>query len=346
MPTTIKLKIQVTELDNVLSQFDQIKVYRSDNGIAGNYVEITKAPPTEPERIKLVNTKSLYEFDDSNGEISSYYKTSYFNSSNSAESNLSEPRLGDDTSTANIMTVEELKTIYLFGLDLTNDAGEPFPDQMFEWGIRWAIGIVERQLDILVRPTVFVDQRYDYYRGDYLYWTIINLRENPVISVEGVKVTWPTNTTVIDFPKDWIQLRADSGQVNIVPTSGTLSQVLFTAGGSFLPLVASGRDFVPNILAVDYTAGFPEGQVPIEIRDLIGKYAAFTPLNVAGDLIVGAGIASKSVSIDGLSQSINTTSSATNAGYGARLTQYTKEIKDVLPMLRRYYKRLNLVALG
>jgi len=119
-----------------------------------------------------------------------------------------------------------------------------------------------------------------------------------------------------------------------------------TGSGSFLPLLAAGNDFVPNILSVDYTAGFPEGEVPMDIRDAIGKYATFGPLNVAGDLIGGAGIASKSISIDGLSQNINTNSSATSAGYGARLIQYQKELKDVIPTLRRYYKGLRLTALG
>ena len=33
------------------------------------------------------------------------------------------------------------------------------------------------------------------------------------------------------------------------------------------------------------------------------------------------------------------------AGYGARLVQYTKEIKQVIPVLRRYYKGLRLTAL-
>jgi len=342
MPTIIKLKIQVSKLDNVLTKFDQIKVYRSTTGIAGVYTEHTAVST----RIGLVQGQTTYEYDDVAGEITYYYKTSYFHSGTSLESNQSPPQLGDDPATNNIMTVEELKEIYLFGLDLTNDAGEDFPDRLFEWGIRWAIGNVERHLDIRVRPTVFTDERYDYNRGDYLYWTIIKLRESPVISVEGVAVKWPSDSTVIQFPTEWIQLRADAGQVNIVPSSGTLSQVLLTAGGSFLPLVASGRDFVPNILSVDFTAGFAEGQVPIEIRDLIGKYASFAPLNVAGDLIAGAGIASKSLSIDGLSQSINTTSSATNSGYGARLIQYAKEIKEVVPTLRRYYKGIGFVALG
>jgi hypothetical protein len=253
--------------------------------------------------------------------------------------------MGDDPSTANIMTVQELKDIYLFGVSLTNDFGEPFPDIMFEWSIRWAIANVERQLDILIRPTPLVE-RYDYYRNDYEQWMSIRLRQAPIVQVNAVRVKWPSNTVVIDFPAEWIRARLDAGQVNIVPTSGTLSQVLLTAGGSFLPLLATGTDFVPDILEVDYVAGFADGEVPIEIRDLVGKYATFGPLNVAGDLVAGAAIASKSIGIDGLSQSINTTASATNAGYGARLIQYLKEIKEVLPVLKRHYKGIKFAALG
>jgi hypothetical protein len=342
MATLIKLKIEVSELDNVLQSFDQIQVHRSTTGISGTYSEIT----TISTRISLEQGVTSYEFDDATGEITYFYKVRYYNSTTTAVSNLSEPRLGDDPATSTIMSVSDLKSIYLFGVDLTNDAGEAFPDVLFDWSIRWAIGHVQRELDVLVRPTVITNERYDYYRGDYVTWTIIDLRESPVLSVERVAVTWPADTQVIEFPADWIQLRPDSGQVNIVPTSGALAQTLLTSGGSFLPLVASGRDFVPNILEVDYTAGFAEGEAPIEIRDVIGKFAAFGPLNIAGDLIVGAGIASKSVSIDGLSQNINTTSSATNAGYGARLVQYAKEIKEVMPNLRRYYKGVRFTALG
>ena len=341
MSTIIKLKIQVDELDNVLQSFDRVKVWRSTAGINGAYTEIT----TVATRIPLVQGRTLYEFDDDAGAIIYWYKTSYFSTATSLESNLSDARMGDDPSTANIMTVPELKDLYLFGVDLTNDANTPYPDLMFEWGIRQAIAWLERELDIRIKPTVFTDERYDYYMQDYLQWTTIRLRECPVLSVEAVKVKWPSNDTVIDFPADWIQLRKDAGQINIVPSSGSLSQVLLTAGGSFLPLVASGRSFVPNILSVDFTAGFAAGECPIELRDLIGKMGSFGPLNIAGDLIAGAGIASKSISIDGLSQSIGTTASATNAGYGARLIQYWKEITRVLPTLRRYYKGIRLAAL-
>ena len=72
--------------------------------------------------------------------------------------------------------------------------------------------------------------------------------------------------------------------------------------------------------------------------------AAMRVLDVAGDLIAGAGIANKSLSIDGLSQSIGTTSSATNAGYGARILSYKSELKERMGNLKNYYSAIRMVV--
>jgi hypothetical protein len=72
--------------------------------------------------------------------------------------------------------------------------------------------------------------------------------------------------------------------------------------------------------------------------------ASMGALNIAGDLIAGAGIATKSLSMDGLSQSISTTASATNAGYGARILQYNKEIDERMKNLRNYYLGIQMVV--
>ena len=319
MPTTIKLKIRVIELDNVLTQFNQIKVWRSDTGIAGTYNEITKAAPGTPGRIAIVAGRTLYEFDDTLGEVDSYYKTSYFHTGTLLESNLGQPRLGSDPATANIMTTQELLDIYLFGVDLTDDDGNAYPDIVYDWSIRYAISWLEHELDLTLRPTK-VTERYDYYRRDYQSWVFIKTRHSPVINdLEGVDLTtprldltrveviWPSNQTVLEFNQEWIHIREDTGMINLIPAAGTLSQVLLTSGGSFLPLLAEGRDFVPDLFKVTYTHGFREGQVPRALRELVGKKAAFGPLNLAGDLLGGAGIASQSIGIDGLSQSFNTT---------------------------------------
>ncbi len=354
--SVIKLTITVNKLANVLQSFNQIKVYRSVNGINGTYNELTKPAPTLPARIQLQQGQASYEFDDGTGASAYYYKTSFYNSTTSSESDLSDARLGDQASTANIMTVSELKNIYLFGVDLTDDDGNEYPDIVYEWSINYGIDWLQHELDIRIRPEQ-ITERYDYYCRDYLEWVFIRLRNAPIIDdlvgvdlaqrqddLTRVKIMWPSNTVVLEFDQQWISIRADMGQLNIVPTAGTMSQFLFSAGGSFLPLIAGGNDFIPNLFEVTYTAGFAEGAVPMALREMIGKKASFGPLNLAGDLLGGAGIASQSIGIDGLSQSFNTTSSATNAGYGARLRQYEREIKQAMPALKKFYKGVRITA--
>lgn len=73
----------------------------------------------------------------------------------------------------------------------------------------------------------------------------------------------------------------------------------------------------------------------------IGLIAAITPLDVAGDLIAGAGIANFSVGVDGLSQSIGTTASATSAGYGARIISFQKQLAEAMQTLRGKYRMIN-----
>ncbi len=73
--------------------------------------------------------------------------------------------------------------------------------------------------------------------------------------------------------------------------------------------------------------------------------ASLYVLNPAGDLIAGAGIASKSIGIDALHQSINTTSSATNAGYGARIIQYQKDLKPLLKEIRSEYHGVQMAVM-
>jgi|WetSurMetagenome_2_1015567.scaffolds.fasta_scaffold90233_2 hypothetical protein len=340
MASAIKLKIQVAELANVLELFNRIKVYRSDTGISGPYVEIT----TDETRMRLQQAVSLYLFDDSTGSTESWYRTSYYHTETGLEGGLSDPRQGEDMEINSlIMSVQDLKDIYLTGVDLTDDRGTAFPDVMFEWSIKFAIEWIQKELDILVKPTSLVE-RYDYYRRDYEEWMFLRLRQCPVISVEKVALVWPANQEVLVFPTEWISVVKDCGHVNIIPTSTGISQVLFTAGGSFLPLLAQGRDYIPNAIEVTYTAGFEAGKLPMDIREMIGIKASFGPLNIAGDLLGGAGISSQSVSLDGVSQSISTTSSPSFAGYGARLLQYEKQIKTLLPLLRRYYKGIRMAV--
>jgi len=85
--------------------------------------------------------------------------------------------------------------------------------------------------------------------------------------------------------------------------------------------------------------------LPQDIARAVMLKSSLLALDVAGDLIAGAGLAMVSTSMDGLSQNINTTASATNSGYGARVLQFTKEYKELIATLKATYRAINIMAL-
>ncbi len=284
-----------------------------------------------------------YSFLDAEAELAFEYRPVIHDSTGAKADIPQVAHKAVDTSYEQVLTVDELKTIFLFGLDLTNDDGVPYPDTIYVHYIQKGIADLERNLDIRLVPTRF-EEHHDWYRQDYQSYGFLKLRETPALQVDEVTLEYPEGTTIITFDPTWIRLDKSGGTIQILPARGTFTQFLITAGGSFLPVVMGGAAFIPDLIKVTYFAGFGLGQLPANLKDMVGKYASMGPLNIAGDLLGGAGIASQSISIDGLSQSFNTTSSATNAGYGARLIRYDKEIKDMLPTLRNYYRGLRLVV--
>lgn len=233
----------------------------------------------------------------------------------------------------------EMISDYLYGLDLTDDSGTPYPDSMFVTAIRQATAAAERVLDISIAPIDILSpkpERHDYSLPDYVQFATFKLDRRPVREVVSVKAIYPGNSTpIIDFPADWIQLTIpESARIELVPAIGSLANYI----GQRIPLIhGRGAQLFPGLFHIEYRAGFVAGEVPYDIKHLVSLLASFNILNPAGDLLGGAGVASYSLSMGGLSQSISTTSSATNAGYGSRLIQYDKEIKRLLPAIRNAY---------
>ena len=243
-----------------------------------------------------------------------------------------------------IISPQELKNLFLFGVDLTNDDGVPFPEEMYEFYIRSAQEWLEMQIGGLTLCETDLEEVHDYFINDYISYSFIKLFRFPVQEVSAFEVQFPMSSNVLKFDESWYRAESVGALVNLVPTAGTFSSILLSQGGNFLPLLYTGLTYVPAIFRIKYKAGFPKDQVPALLKEVVGMKAAMGPLNIAGDLIAGAGIATKSIGLDGLSQSISTTSSATNAGYGARILQYNKEIEERLKNLRNYYTGINMVV--
>lgn len=337
------IRVAVTDnrvADVIEAGYTHVVMERSvDGGITYDVVS-TVAP------LPLSADKTTYVFIDRGGHTSYYYRTRYQARSGVIQGQCTDPSeaiLGEGLAIRGLLTVSELKARYMFGVDLTNDKGEPLSDATFTHYILSAIRWLEHELDIPILPTAFCE-RQDYYKEDYEAFMLIRLDNYPVISVESVAAQYPSGQSIVEFPQEWYRLNKPEGHLQIVPTAGTLSEILVGQGGAFLPAIYNGMRSLPQLFEVNYTAGFEAGKVPRNIVDIIGMFAAMGPFNIFGDLIAGAGIASVSLSLDGLSQSIGTTSSATNAGYGARIIQYSKQIKDQIPRLRQYYKGIRMTC--
>ena len=232
---------------------------------------------------------------------------------------------------------------YLFGIPLVDENGNKLGNPVIEGWIERSIAWLETELMISIKPTSIIET-HDYYLDEYVQFCYVQLYQYPIISVESFKASY-AGQDIMTFPQDCIRIYKTTGQLQLVPTTGSLSQVLLGQGsGVLLPMITARLSSMPHLFTVQYTAGFAENQVPPDICDIICMKTCIGILNILGDILLGAGIASQSIGIDGLSESITTTQSAENAAYSARIRQYERQIKAQLPNLRTKYKGIRMAV--
>lgn len=121
--------------------------------------------------------------------------------------------------------------------------------------------IKSRPLDNgLVRGTNYdiVEDAYDFNRDAFLGgFAETTLRKRPVISVERTAVRYPDKSAVITWPVEWQVIDARMGKLHLIPLTGSSSVTLLSAVFT-VPLIAAAfqRGHVPNVMTIDYTAGF------------------------------------------------------------------------------------------
>lgn len=248
-----------------------------------------------------------------------------------------------------VLSAEELLALYFYGVDVKSKDGTSISMNTIRTQINMAQDEVEKVLDIRLCPKFF-EQTTDYNRDDYWNKFPIILTKLPVskpLSLTG----FLNGVEQIRYPQDWLNAKKDSEgnhfkKIHVIPTgstSGSSGSVLLSGITAYYGMTAYND--IPNYFTVQYVTGFSSQTMPYDVLDLVGKYAAIRLFHIAGDLILGAGIASLSLGIDGLSQSISSTSSATNAGYGSRILGYLKDVDNYMKSMKRYYKGISFTVL-
>lgn len=176
-----------------------------------------------------------------------------------------------------------------------------------------------------------------------------------LISVDRIRgVAW--GNVVLDWSAETTGVHIDitdgqRGQVHITPTQLQSLNVSFGAAG---PQVFHRNMPIPGFWRVDYTCGpwakydgkdMP-GRIELAIADWIGLKAAVRLLSLAGTAS-GGGIASGSLSVDGLSKSFSTTASAMY-GLNSALEAVYKEAAESIDwkMLRAYKNPMRVIPMN
>lgn len=254
-----------------------------------------------------------------------------------------------------MISVKDLKNQYLFGIGIKDAQGNEMSDQILQHYISAAASLLEHDLGIAIMPQAIVEVK-DYFANEYFDWSYFQLNNSPLVSVEYIKASYSRDEnlldsgTVLEIPKQWWRVSKDSGIIRLVPNNKFPSNLQIDPQGVWFPELFRRHGHVPDLWMISYTYGFEEGKVPIIINQAIGLTAALMALSIAGNLILGAGIAATSIGMDGLSQSVSTTQSAEFSGYSATRKEYNERLfgtrendpSSIMSILRNFYRIPNI----
>ncbi|MDR1351669.1 MAG: hypothetical protein LBK05_00175 [Treponema sp.] len=258
-----------------------------------------------------------------------------------------------------IITSDDLRNTYLWGVDFRASNGASFTDAQIQFFIDAALAETERELNITVRKTRIVcepqrrglekDRDYDESEPYYTYKRerverngMITTRKRPIISISRLDL--------LNRNEKIIPLLQES---TFDPTKGQIKffNRLPRQSDSMRSIEAAIYPYGPGTLernlfyAVDYIAGFETSDdVPMDLREIIGKRAAVSLLNIIGRGLM-SGFSSSSLSMDGVSESFSSTQSATSAYYGADVKEYKDDIEKYIAENKMKFGHITMGAL-
>jgi len=250
---------------------------------------------------------------------------------------------------APLITVQDVLRDYLFGIDLKDAAGNPMSEETLQTYLDNGISWLEHRLDIHILPYEVIEEK-DYRQNDYMDWGFMYLNEFPVSQFIKMEMVYFRDSsgqpeTVQTIPNNWIRFQNHDGIVRLIPNARFPANLQVDQTGSFFPEVLRSN-MVPALWRLTYIAGFDDGAVPMTINQAIGLLTAIQAMTMDGISVFGAGVASTSVSFDGLSQSISTTNNAENSAYSQVISQYRKVLfgeneqdpNGLISILQHFYK--------
>lgn len=247
----------------------------------------------------------------------------------------------------------------LLGMD--NDlvdpvTGQPYSDEFYNQMIERAVAQAEKTFDVAILPRLQVD-KLDYHRNDFNAFAYMQTNYRPILNIKDLTLYY-NNQNILRVPDEWIKVTNRTGQIQVSP-SVLMQGLNTTINPTIYPIINSPygmtpspyqeTEFAPQMLGVTYVAGMmphPNGDARGVNRDYIiqpdmlsyiAKLAAIEILEKWSRNIIGAGIASYNVSVDGISTGLETTSSPENSAATAEVAQLERDMKPIEESLLAFY---------
>jgi hypothetical protein len=253
-------------------------------------------------------------------------------------------------------SAQDLKDKYLSFLPNDFNCNQFISDETIDFYIQSAKDQLESYLGMKIGREV-ITERKDFIIDDWIQWGYIKTTY-PVQSAVSLSGFLGATEQII-YPYDWITVRETSDgktynrEFRIVPigSGATYNNTSALFLGSFNQQLSWWRQNrnVPNYWKLKYITGFPNDKIPADLLQAIGMIATIPILGLISDAYqgkrgLGYGVASKSISLDGLSQS--TSSFGKDGIFSARMKQYNDALfgingkNGLLEMLKDAYSAI------
>lgn len=247
-----------------------------------------------------------------------------------------------------IITVDQLKDRYLFGIPLVSPLPDPvtkkravMSDSMLQDAIARAVTAVESAVGAGFHITpVQIRRRLPFDRAEYMSLGFFRIPETPILRISELMVKTADGAAVYVVPNNWIDPgQFKKGQISIIPLMPASiyggSALPSSSGGAAWIAILGNMGWVANYWTLTAIVGMDEGHIPLQVNECVGITAA---IDILGKLAALYRIASYSTGLDAASQSVSTPGPAI---YTEAIQRLQDELKGKLNRLKGlYYKRI------
>lgn len=214
-----------------------------------------------------------------------------------------------------MITPAQLKMRHLFGIPLVSNMVDPISgqrqimtDPILQDCIERSVSMAEAECKIDIFPKKYRNKE-PFDRNLYESFMFCTLERRPIYSIDLLAITPANNIDAYVIPPEWIETaNIRRGQVTVLPITAVVQNAGFmspnlggSGGNNMIAMIMAQKQWLPCYWKFEYTAGFPEGQFPKLINELVGVIAAMEVLALLAS--TNALSTGSSISIDGLSQS-------------------------------------------